>query len=175
MFSLQSQVLPSLPPACRLLHLSFPAVKGSLFPCHSCTKLASSPSSCGPCSEGSGPAQRDLRRTANSFASAAPPLGSINSPKARNRLWSLLEKGRLPAQVKQDPWKYGDLPLAAVTPRDPRPPEENPPAGYNRLPALGRDGLSAGVPGTGWGQAGRERQEEQGPSVEIPGHREKER
>lgn len=86
-----------------------------------------------------------------------------------------MEKGRLPALAKQDPWKYGDLPSAAVTPRDPRPPEENPPAGYNCLPALGRDGPSADVPRTGWGQAERARQEEQGPSVEIPGHREKER
>lgn len=145
---------PLPPSCCRLLHLSFPTVKGSLFPCRSCTKLASSPSGCGPCSEGSGPAQTDLRRTPNSLTSAAP-LPSINSAKARNRLRSLLEKGCLPAQAKQDPWKYGDLPLAASDSRDPRPPEENPPAGYNRLPALGRDGPSAHVPGTGWGQAGR--------------------
>lgn len=74
---------------------------------------------------------RDLVSAGDSLESAAPPPGCLNSPKVRNGVRNLLEKGRPPAQVKQDHWKYGDLPLVASDSQRPKtweqwPPEENP-------------------------------------------------
>lgn len=66
----------------------------------------------GPWDEGSDPAMRDQGSSGNRCGSAAPPLGCLNSPKARDRLRSLPEKEHLLVQVKQVQWK--DLPLTSL-------------------------------------------------------------
>lgn len=51
--------------------------------------------------------------------SSSPELPK--SPKTRSSLRSLLEKGRLPAQVRQHRWRVGISLQQPVPPRDPRP------------------------------------------------------
>lgn len=114
---------PSLQPvASSTSSRCFPAVKGTSCPSCGGTKLSSSPEACGPCNEGSkGPTAREH--------GSSP--GLPQPPERQGQATGLLEKVRLPGQVEQDYWTYGDLLLVACDSQrhkswQHQPAEENP-------------------------------------------------